>query len=93
MQEFFTIPVNGRVLNAYVLKPPTFSLSRRHPVLFFQYSGPYSQQVTQAFSLAFNEYVSGELGICVIVVDGVGTGARGIQVRPRSAAPHSLTAY
>lgn len=80
-KEFFTITnQEGQELNAWMLKPNDFSVSKKYPVLMTQYSGPNSQQVLDRFSLGFNEYMS-DKGYIVVCVDGRGTGARGESFR------------
>lgn len=78
--EFFSIPnENGDQMNAYIIKPKNFDPNKKYPVLMFQYSGPGSQQVSNAWdngnTLWFNHLA--QQGYLVVTVDGRGTGYRG----------------
>ncbi len=71
------------VLNGYMIVPEGFDLSKRYPVVMFQYSGPGSQEVKNSWSAGsvgngalYEEYLAQEGYICVCV-DGRGTGGRG----------------
>jgi dipeptidyl-peptidase-4 len=76
-REFFTIKTADEIeMNAWMLKPPNFNPSAKYPVVMVQYSGPNSQQVTDAFRVGWNEYLAQE-GFLVVCVDPRGTGARG----------------
>ncbi|RYD96032.1 MAG: S9 family peptidase [Sphingobacteriales bacterium] len=77
---FLTIPNrDGVSLNAYMIKPANFDATKKYPVLFYQYSGPGSQQVLNKFPL--DHYWWHQLlvqkGYIVVVADGTGTGGRG----------------
>lgn len=79
-KEFFTIPnAVGDEMNAYILKPKNFDPNKKYPVLMFQYSGPGSQQVKNAWDggngLWFNHLT--QQGYIVVCVDGRGTGYKG----------------
>lgn len=73
---------DGVELNGWMVKPVDFNPSKRYPVLMYQYSGPNSQQVKNAFSngsrssLAWEHYIA-DKGCIVVCVDGRGTGGRG----------------
>jgi dipeptidyl aminopeptidase len=69
-----TINVDGVDLNYVERRPPHFDPKKKYPVLFQQYSGPGSQQVTKKFSVDFQSYVAANLGYLVVTVDGRGTG-------------------
>ncbi|KOS19632.1 putative dipeptidyl-aminopeptidase B [Escovopsis weberi] len=58
-------------------RPPHFDPARRYPALFFQYSGPGSQQVHKQFLVDFQSYVASALGYVVITIDPRGTGFAG----------------
>ena len=73
---------DGFLLNGWMVKPSTFSEGKKYPVLLYQYSGPGSQQVHNAFGNGFYdgllwEYRLAEKGYIVVCVDGRGTGGRG----------------
>ncbi len=73
----------GIKLDGWMVKPADFNPQKKYPVILFQYSGPSSQQVTDAWSAgsmgnggAFDYYLS-QQGYIVVCVDGRGTGGRG----------------
>ncbi|KAL6788910.1 dipeptidyl peptidase IV N-terminal region domain-containing protein [Trichoderma sp. SZMC 28013] len=68
---------DGIVLNYLERRPPHFNPKKKYPILFHQYSGPGSQQVTKAFDVDFQAYVASNLGYLVITVDPRGTGFLG----------------
>jgi dipeptidyl aminopeptidase len=67
----------GVTVNYVERRPPHFHPDQQYPVLFQQYSGPGSQQVTKKFAVDFQSYVASALGYVVITVDPRGTGFRG----------------
>lgn len=78
--EFLTIPnENKELLNAWIIKPHDFDSLKKYPVLLYQYSGPGSQQVVDAFPIGnyFWHQLLAQKGYIVVCVDGRGTGARG----------------
>lgn len=84
-KEFFTFKTSDGVeLNGWMIKPADFDASRKYPVIMFQYSGPYSQQVTDSWYIGnysnamFESYMAGE-GFIMVCVDGRGTGGRGTE--------------
>ena len=81
--EFFTFTTSDGVqLNGWMVKPANFDASKKHPVVMFQYSGPYSQQVNDSWYVGnygnamFESYMASE-GFIMVCVDGRGTGGRG----------------
>ena len=83
-KEFFQIPnKNGDQMNAWMIKPKDFSPNKKYPVLMFQYSGPGSQQVSNAWdgrnTIWFN--LLAQKGYIVLCVDGRGTGYRGTKYK------------
>ncbi len=79
-KELFTFTTSENVaLNGYMLKPANFDESQKYPVLMFQYSGPGSQQVMNAWagSNFWWHQMLTQKGYMVVVVDGRGTGGRG----------------
>lgn len=77
VKEFVTVPGDdGLQLNAYIIKPLDFDPSRQYPVVMYQYSGPGSQSVLNAWGLDWQQYFARK-GYIVFCVDGRGTGGRG----------------
>ncbi|KAM0516931.1 hypothetical protein ACHAPE_005043 [Trichoderma viride] len=68
---------DGVTVNYLERRPPHFDPSKKYPILFQQYSGPGSQEVTKRFSVNFQSYVASNLGYLVITVDPRGTGFLG----------------
>src|SRR5690606_8124542 len=73
----------GHKLNAWIIKPKNFDPNKKYPVLMHQYSGPGSQQVSNAwnktddyfhFMLTQNDYI-------IVTVDGRGTGYKGAEFK------------
>jgi dipeptidyl aminopeptidase len=79
--KYQTIDVDGYTLNVLERRPPHFNEKRKYPVLFFQYSGPGSQQVHRKFEVDFQSYIAASLGYIVVTVDGRGTGYLGRKLR------------
>ena len=84
-KEFFTFTTtDGVELNGWMIKPADFDASKQYPVIMFQYSGPYSQQVTDNWYIGnygnamFESYMACE-GFIMVCVDGRGTGGRGTE--------------
>lgn len=82
-KEFFTFNTSdGTQLNGWMIKPADFDASKKYPVVMFQYSGPYSQQVNDSWYIGnygnamFESYMASE-GFIMVCVDGRGTGGRG----------------
>ncbi|MBQ9676733.1 MAG: S9 family peptidase [Prevotella sp.] len=83
-RELFTLTTSEGVrLNGWIVKPADFSPSKRYPVIMYQYSGPGSQQVRDAWNIGMNgqgaileQYLCQQGFVCVCV-DGRGTGGRG----------------
>ncbi|SKC75589.1 S9 family peptidase [Ohtaekwangia koreensis] len=79
-KEFFSFKtVEGTQLDGYMLKPKNFDASKQYPVLVYQYSGPGSQNVSNAWggSHFFFHQMLVQKGYIVAVIDSRGTGARG----------------
>ena len=82
-KELSTIDVNGNALNMWMLKPPNFDASKSYPMLMYQYSGPGSQQVADAWH-SVNDYwfqLLAQQGYIVTCVDGRGTGYKGAEFK------------
>lgn len=82
-QEFFTFRTpDGTLLNGWMMKPRDFDPNKKYPVLMYQYSGPGSQEVKDAWSTGFYggavwEAFLAQNGYISVIVDGRGTGGRG----------------
>ena len=84
-KEFFSFTTSDGVeLNGWMIKPYDFDDTKKYPVVMFQYSGPYSQQVNDSWytgnygNAMFESYMAGE-GFIMVCVDGRGTGGRGTE--------------
>ena len=84
-KEFFTFTTSDGVeLNGWMIKPYDFDAAKQYPVVMFQYSGPYSQQVNDNWytgnygNAMFESYMACE-GFIMVCVDGRGTGGRGTE--------------
>ena len=83
-RELFTFTTgDGVQLNGWMVKPADFSASKRYPVIMYQYGGPGSQQVKNAWDIGMcgagaimEQYLCQQGYICVCV-DNRGTGGRG----------------
>ena len=82
-KEFFTFKTSeGIDLNGWMMKPVNFDPNKKYPVILYQYSGPGSQCVNDAWGVGFGsggllESHWCSLGFIVACVDGRGTGGRG----------------
>jgi dipeptidyl-peptidase-4 len=79
-KEYFQFETSEDVnLNGYFLKPADFDESKEYPVIVYQYSGPGSQQVQNAWGGGhFNWHqMMTQNGYIIAVVDPRGTGGRG----------------
>ncbi|MBC5835679.1 S9 family peptidase [Flavobacterium sp. F372] len=83
-KEFSTITTEkGHVLNTWMIKPKDFDATKKYPVFMFQYSGPGSQQVDNAWN-ATDDYwfmMLAQKGYIVACVDGRGTGFKGAEFK------------
>ena len=80
-KEFFTFTTSeGIELNGWMLKPYGFDQSKQYPVVMTQYSGPKSQEVLDAWSIDWHDYLAQE-GFIIACIDPRGTGARGEEFR------------
>lgn len=84
-KEFFTFNTSDGVsINGWMIKPHNFDNNKKYPVVMYQYSGPYSQEVKDTWytgmypGAAFEAYMC-EQGFIMVCVDGRGTGGRGTE--------------
>jgi dipeptidyl-peptidase-4 len=84
--EFIRIPNSkGDTLNGWMLKPVNFDPSKKYPVLFCNYGGPGSQQVSNRFgAVSFWHQLLAEKGFIVVSVDNTGTGFRGEEFKKKT---------
>ena len=84
-KELFSFTTaDGIQLNGWMVKPRDFDASKQYPVIMYQYSGPGSQEVKDAWGLgmyggAIYESYMAQQGFIFVCVDGRGTGGRGSQ--------------
>lgn len=84
-KEFFTFTTSENVkLNGWMIKPADFDANKKYPVILYQYSGPASQQVNDAWGMGFYggglyESYMAQQGFIFACVDGRGTGGRGAE--------------
>jgi dipeptidyl-peptidase 4 len=79
-KEFISIKAaDGSTLNGYLLKPRDFSETKKYPLIIYQYSGPGSQNVSNAWAgnhFYFHQMLA-QRGYIVALIDTRGTGSRG----------------
>ena len=85
-RELFTLTTqDGVELNGWMVKPADFNPARKYPVIMYQYGGPGSQQVKNAWGLgmasqgAILEQLLSQQGYICVCVDNRGTGGRGAE--------------
>ena len=79
-KEFFVLTTEkGHQLNAWMIKPKNFDPNKKYPVFMYQYSGPGSQQVDNAWNSTDDYWfmMLAQQGYIVACVDGRGTGFKG----------------
>ncbi len=83
-KEFMVITTpKGHELNAWMIKPTDFDPNKQYPVFMYQYSGPGSQQVNNAWN-GYDDYwfmMLAQQGYIVACVDGRGTGFKGAEFK------------
>jgi dipeptidyl-peptidase 4 len=83
-KEFFSFKAeDGALINGFMLKPKDFDPSRQYALLLYQYSGPGSQNVANAWAgshFYFHQMLA-QKGYIVAVIDTRGTGFRGEQFK------------
>lgn len=86
--KFFEVEgADGKtMLNAWMITPPDFDKNKKYPVLMFQYSGPGSQQVVDAFPARdfWWHQMLAEKGYVIVCADGTGTGFRGEEFKKKT---------
>jgi dipeptidyl-peptidase-4 len=83
---FIRIPNSkGDTLNGWMLKPAGFDPAKRYPVLFCNYGGPGSQQVTNRYGAVSPWHqLLAQKGFIVVSVDNTGTGYRGEEFKKKT---------
>lgn len=84
--EFIRVPNSkGDTLNGWMLKPADFDPSKKYPVLFCNYGGPGSQQVSNRFGAvsAWHQLLA-QKGFIVVSIDNTGTGFRGEEFKKKT---------
>lgn len=84
--ELIRVPNSkGDTLNGWMLKPANFDASKKYPVLFCNYGGPGSQQVTNRFgAVSMWHQMLAQNGIIVVSIDNTGTGMRGEEFKKKT---------
>ncbi len=84
--EFIRVPTSkGDTLNGWMLKPANFDPTKKYPVLFCNYGGPGSQQVTNRFgATSLWHQMLAQRGFIVVSVDNTGTGFRGEEFKKKT---------
>ena len=85
-RELFTLTTSENVeLHGWMVKPSSFNTHTQYPVIMYQYGGPGSQQVKNAWGIGMNgqgaileEYLA-QQGYIVVCIDNRGTGGRGAE--------------
>ncbi|MGI6224274.1 MAG: DPP IV N-terminal domain-containing protein [Prevotella sp.] len=85
-KEMFSFTTSeGVKLDGWMLKPADFDASKKYPVIMYQYSGPGSQEVLNAWNIgsmanggAYDMYLA-QHGFIIVCVDGRGTNGRGAE--------------
>jgi len=83
-KEFFILTTEkGHKLNAWIIKPSDFDATKKYPVFMYQYSGPGSQQVDNAWNGSDDYWfmMLAQQGYIVVCVDGRGTGFKGAEFK------------
>lgn len=84
--EFIRVPNSkGDTLNGWMLKPVDFDPNKKYPLLFCNYGGPGSQQVSNRFgAVSFWHQMLAERGYIVVSIDNTGTGFRGEEFKKKT---------
>ena len=85
-RELFTLTTSeGVQLNGWMVKPADFNAQKKYPVVMYQYGGPGSQQVRNAWNIGMHgqgallEQYLCQRGFICVCVDNRGTGGRGVE--------------
>ena len=84
--EFIKVPTGkGETLNGWMLKPNNFDATKKYPVLFCNYGGPGSQQVSDRWGVinAWQQMLA-QKGYIIVSVDNTGTGFRGEEFKKKT---------
>ncbi len=76
--EFFKLTISdGVVMDAWMIKPSDFDVSRKYPVLVYVYGEPHGQTVLDAWGCSHADYhrVIADIGYLVVSLDNRGTPA------------------
>ncbi|KNE55668.1 hypothetical protein AMAG_01556 [Allomyces macrogynus ATCC 38327] len=68
-------------VNAVIYTPPGFDPKKKYPVFMRVYGGPNSQLVQQKWDVDLHTYLASNRSMVCVVVDGRGTGFRGLRFR------------
>ena len=84
-KEIFIFTTPETKLCGWMVKPKNFDPQKKYPVIMYQYGGPGSQQVMNAWNIGMNrqgailEQYLAQQGYIVVCVDNRGTGGRGAE--------------
>ena len=84
-KEFFVFTTPETKLCGYMVKPKDFNPNKKYPVIMYQYGGPGSQQVKNAWGIGMSgngailEQLLCQRGYICVCVDNRGTGGRGAE--------------
>ena len=85
-KELFSFTTSeGVQLNGWMIKPSSFDPTKSYPVIMYQYGGPGSQEVKNAWGIGISgqgavlEQYLAQQGYIVACIDGRGTGGRGAE--------------
>ena len=84
-KDLFVFTTPDTKLCGWMVKPKDFDPQKKYPVIMYQYGGPGSQQVKNAWGVGMNgqgailEQYLAQQGYIVVCVDNRGTGGRGAE--------------
>ena len=84
-KELFVFNTPETQLYGWIIKPKNFDLTKKYPVIMYQYGGPGSQQVKNSWGIGMNgngailEQLLCQQDYICVCVDGRGTGGRGAE--------------
>ena len=84
-KEIFVFTTPDAKLCGWMVKPADFNPNKKYPVVMYQYGGPGSQQVKNAWGIGMSgqgailEQYLAQQGYIVVCVDNRGTGGRGAE--------------